>query len=181
MRVVLFLSLLLATLLISCDRPGKFVMSGELGGKFESVFELSASGDQFEGVFYYTEDPSSKIPVNGTNVSGKLRLEEFNNTENKLTGTFLGEFDGLTYEGYWQDPEGKNKVPFRYSVQQEKSSSPKVSGINVDYEALDKDEHSSYHHGLRGIVNGVESIIFPENDYDQFCFNILEHVLDEPD
>ena len=126
------MSVLLCLALVGCggseagkDKAPDLVMFGTIGKKLASHFELHQSGDKFKGVFFYDEDKENRIPVEGVIANGTLRLEEFNNESNKLTGIFEGAWDGKVYKGFWQDPAGKDKVPFRYENRTPESKSGK--------------------------------------------------------
>ena len=110
--------LILISMLIGCSRPEKVTLSGTLGDTFESEIILKQEGDKFSGYFIYADNRREKIEVRGVRAGETLRLEEFNNEENKLTGIFEGPFDGNTYKGFWTDPARKKRVPFKYRIKE---------------------------------------------------------------
>lgn len=115
--------LILISMLIGCSKPEKVTLTGTLGGTFESEILLEQEGDKFSGYFIYADNRRGKIEVRGVKAGETLRLEEFNNEENKLTGIFEGPFDGNTYKGFWTDPARKKKVPFIYRKKEQDKSS----------------------------------------------------------
>lgn len=109
--------IIISILLLGCDNSDKIEFKGVLGNDLKSRFILKQSGDKFEGYFYYENNLSEKIQVSGVKNGESLRIEEFNNDLNKLTGVFEGKYNGEVYEGYWMNPRRTNRVPFSYRVE----------------------------------------------------------------
>lgn len=113
-------------LIVGCDNSPKIELVGKLGDDLKSRFLLKKDGDKFSGHFVYDTDNSKKISVSGVQNGNTLRIEEFNNNENKLTGIFEGKFDGNKFEGFWKDPKKEKQVPFIYRAENRESGKSKT-------------------------------------------------------
>lgn len=112
----IILALVCIMAICSCEDAvsERLLLSGTIGDNLKSSFELSQSGDKVAGIFAY--EGGEKIEVRGVKNGESLRLEEYNNKLDKLTGIFEGKFDGNSFIGHWQDPKFRKKVPFQYSA-----------------------------------------------------------------
>lgn len=80
--------------------PGAMVYSGMLDGKYEIVMQLvESSGGKLSGNYYYTKY-KTPIQIYGELDQGTVRLEE--RTNGNLTGYFIGNIRGTTFDGVWQ-------------------------------------------------------------------------------
>lgn len=114
MKIIPEILLMILILISGCDNSPKIELVGNLGDDLKSRFQLNQDGDKFSGYFFYDNGISNRISVIGVRNGNTLRIEEFNNNENKLTGIFEGEFDGTTFKGHWKDPKKSKRVPFIY-------------------------------------------------------------------
>jgi hypothetical protein len=105
--------------LTSCEfnKTWDLTLRGTIGKDLSSRIRLAKKGETFEGDFVYTRDSTKSIFVKGTQEGDILRLEEFDEYHERVTGVFEGTFDGKDYQGFWLSPDGKDKVPFSYVLQ----------------------------------------------------------------
>jgi hypothetical protein len=126
MRAIKKTLLAFLILIVGCDTSEKLILTGKLGNDLESRFQLNQHGDKFSGYLIYAGKNSDKISVSGVKNGEILRIEEFNNSDNKLTGTFEGKYDGESFQGFWEDPKKSKRVPFFYLVENKKTR----NGVN---------------------------------------------------
>ena len=180
MRNLFILPRLIFFAACSPEQPD-LILKGVLGKDLNSQFILLQKGDRYEGYFFYETTSNERIPILGTKVGQTLRLEEFNNNEQKLTGVFTGTFDGETYEGNWTDPEGNKAVAFAYHL--DKSQVAQDSGVEtttkIDYQLFGQDNYrDAFYHGLKATISGQDYVIVePAEEDEQWCFLRL-HVVD---
>ncbi len=120
MRIIQKILLLFLITILGCNKSEQLVLSGRLGDKFESSFRLNKTGEKVSGHFIYKNDESKKIVVTGTIKGNNIRIEEYSTNKNTLTGFFYGKFDGITFQGYWEDPKKNKRIPFLYTIDTKK-------------------------------------------------------------
>ena len=94
-----------------------FELYGKIGSSLKSVFVLNIDKkNSIEGYFYYMNEPNKKIPIIGILKGNSLKLNEYNNPERELTGTFVGNVTHGNYVGNWSSPDKTSLVEFSYQA-----------------------------------------------------------------
>ena len=97
-----------------------------------------------------------------------LRIEEFNNEDNRLTGIFEGTFDGESYKGFWTDPQKKKRVPFLYQKKLGKQEQEKTleEKSKIEFIAFDPTfKNSPFYNGLKAKIGDKSYSIIQEDDF----------------
>jgi hypothetical protein len=101
-------------LLIGCTTKKTYILNGVIGKGMQSILTLDVNGNKVSGKFYYPQNKKS-INISGELKNGALNLSEFD-SNNDISGYFVGSFDHNKYEGRWTDPKGKSSATFKYSI-----------------------------------------------------------------
>ncbi|HFA50667.1 MAG TPA: hypothetical protein ENJ95_16795 [Bacteroidetes bacterium] len=157
MGIIQKILLVILIIISGCDKSQKIILLGKLGDNLESRFQLNQQGDKFSGYFIYDNNNSEKIPVSGVKNGKILRIEEFNNNENKLTGIFEGKYNGNSYQGFWKDPKKSKRVPFSYQTKINKTEKKEekketLKKVNIEYMAFDEYYESSFYSRLEAKI-----------------------------
>lgn len=109
-----YITLIALVFLTSCSKS-QLNLYGIIGNGLLSTFELTKSGNNYSGNFYYDNDIDRLIKVKGFFENNRLVLNEYNE-DLEITGTFNGTFDESIYNGNWISPDKSINIPFNYSI-----------------------------------------------------------------
>jgi len=87
---------------------GSYELNGKIS-KYGVSMNINVTGTGVSGSYYYTsKGPDNKLLLNGTiDSNNKMKLSELDE-KGQETGSFDGVFNGQTYLGRFQTPQGKS-------------------------------------------------------------------------